>query len=64
MSILGTQNLKDTKTYSLQTFNASTDYKLDTRANGRYLNIKFEMDGDTNPKMGKIQMDIKQAGTR
>ena len=64
VDIIGTQSLGATKNYSLSNFTTATDYKVDTRATGRYMNIKFQMNGSTNPKLGKIQLDIKPAGTR
>ena len=48
----------------MQTFNPTTGYKLDVRTTGRYMNLKVQMDGSTNPKLGKLQFDIKLAGKR
>jgi len=59
-----TQHLTDSKTYPMQTFNPTTGYKLDVRTTGRYMNLKVQMDGSTNPKLGKLQFDIKLAGKR
>ena len=59
-----TQYLTDSKSYPMQTFDPTNSYKLDTRTTGRYMNIKIQMDGDKNPKLGKLQFDIKKAGKR
>lgn len=64
ISLVGTQHLNDTKTYSLSTFNPTSTFKVDLRATGRYMNLKVQMDGDTNPKLGKLQFDVRLAGKR
>ena len=64
IALYPTQNLSDTKTYTLTTFNPSTAYKVDLRATGRYMNLKVQMDGTTNPKLGKLQFDLRLAGKR
>ena len=64
VGLTATQNLNDAKTYNLLTFNPSNSYKIDFRATGRYMNIRVQMDGATNPMLGKMQFDIKKAGRR
>jgi len=64
IALTATQNLTDTKTYTLKTFDPTSSYKMDFRTTGRYMNIKVQMDGNKNPKLGKIQFDIKTAGKR
>jgi len=64
ISLVATQHLSDSKTYSYTTFDPSTAYKVDTRATGRYMNIKVAMDGSINPKLGKMQFQIKTTGRR
>jgi len=64
VGLAATQHLTDAKSYTLQTFNPTTGYKLDVRTTGRYMNLKVQMDGSTNPKLGKMQFDIKLAGKR
>ncbi len=64
LSLYPTQHLNDTKTYSLITFNPSTSYKIDVRATGRYMNLKVQMDGTTNPELGKLQFDVRLTSKR
>jgi len=64
VGLIATQRLTDTKTYTLQTFNPSTSHKLDVRTTGRYMNLKVQMNGNTNPQLGKLQFDVKLAGKR
>jgi hypothetical protein len=64
LALYATQKLGDTKTYTMSTFNPSSAYKVDLRATGRFMNLKVQMDGATNPKLGKLQFDIKLAGKR
>ena len=64
IGLTATQNLNDTKTYNLSSFDPSTSYKLDYRVSGRYMNIKVQMNGSINPMLGKMQFDIKPAGKR
>jgi hypothetical protein len=64
VGLSATQQLNDTKTYTMQTFTPATAYKLDVRTTGRYMNLKVQMDGSTNPQLGKLQFDIKLAGKR
>ena len=59
-----TQHLTDAKTYPLKTFNPANSHKLDVRTTGRYMNLKVQMDGNKNPKLGKMQFDVKLAGKR
>ena len=64
VAITATQQLTDTKTYTLKTFNPTNSHKVDFRTTGRYMNLKVQMDGNKNPKLGKLQFDIKLAGRR
>jgi len=64
LSVIGTQHLKDTKTYSLSTFDPTSAHKVDLRVSGRYMNLKVQMDGATNPKLGKLQFDVRLTGKR
>jgi len=64
LALVGTQNLSDTKTYSDVTFTPSTDYKIDVRESGRYMNLRVKMNGTTNPELTKLQFDLRIAGVR
>ena len=64
ISVVGTNSITDTAVYSLQTFNPTTDYKLDFRTSGRYMNIKVQMLGASNPLLGRMQFELKVAGKR
>lgn len=64
VALTATQQLTESKSYTFQTFNPATSYKLDVRTTGRYMNIKVQMDGNTNPQLGKLQFEIKPAGKR
>jgi len=64
IALTATQNLTDSKAYTLKTFDPTTSHKVDFRTTGRYMNIKVQMDGDKNPQLGKMQFDIKLAGKR
>ncbi len=45
-------------------FNPSSNYKMDVRESGRYLNLKVTMDGTSNPKLTTMQFTLKGAGRR
>ena len=64
LALYATQQIGDTKTYTLSTFNPSSAYKVDLRATGRFMNLKVQMDGATNPKLGKLQFDVRLTGKR
>ena len=64
IALYPTHRLNDTKTYTLITFNPTSDYKIDLRSTGRYMNLKVQMDGTTNPKLGKLQFDVRLTGER
>ena len=64
IALTGTQNLSDSKSYTNSTFNPASNYKIDTRTSGRYMNLKVTMNGATNPELSKLQFDIKMMGVR
>ena len=64
LALTGTQNLSDSKSYTDITFNPATDHKVDVRTSGRYMNLKVTMNGSTNPKLSKLQFDLKLMGVR
>ena len=64
VALSGTKFLSDSKTYTNKLFNPATDYKVDTRATGRYMNLKVTMNGATNPELSKLQFDVKVTGVR
>ena len=64
IALVGTQNLSDTKTYAFTTYNPASAYKIDVRTTGRYMNLKVQMDGATNPQLGKLQFDVRLLGQR
>ena len=68
IALTGTQNLSDSKSYTNVTFNPVTDYKIDSRVSGRYMNLKVTMTDSLgvaiNPELTKLQFDIKIMGVR
>jgi len=64
IGLTATQNLTDAKTYNLINFDPATGYKVDVRVTGRYLNLKVQMDGSKNPRLGKMQFETRKAGRR
>ena len=64
VALSGTKFLSDSKTYTNKLFNPATDYKVDTRATGRYMNLKVTMNGAINPELSKLQFDVKVTGVR
>jgi len=64
LAITGTKFLSDSKTFTNIAFDPATQYKVDTRVSGRYMNLKVTMDGATNPELTKLQFDIKVIGVR
>ena len=64
LAITGTRFLSDSKTFTDIAFNPATQYKVDTRTSGRYMNLRVTMDGATNPELTKLQFDIKVIGVR
>ena len=64
LAITGTSFLSDSKTFTDIAFNPATQYKVDTRTSGRYMNLRVTMDGATNPELTKLQFDIKVIGVR
>jgi len=64
IALTGTQNLSDSKSYTNVTFNPASNYKVDTRTSGRYMNLKVTMSGATNPELTKLQFDVNMQGVR
>ena len=64
LAITRTKNLSDSKSYTDIAFNPATDYKVDTRTSGRFMNLRVTMNGATNPELTKLQFDIKVIGVR
>lgn len=64
LAIVGTKYLSDSKSYTNIDFNPATQYKVDTRTSGRFMNLKVTMNGSTNPELTKLQFDIKIIGVR
>jgi len=64
LALTGTQNLSDSKSYTNVTFNPASNYKVDTRTSGRYMNLKVTMSGATNPELTKLQFDVNLLGVR
>jgi hypothetical protein len=64
LALTGTRFLSDSKTFTDIAFNPATQYKVDTRTSGRYMNLRVTMDGATNPELTKLQFDIKVIGVR
>jgi len=51
-------NLKD------RLFNPDTDYKLDTRESGRFVNLRVTMSGTVNPELTSLQFGVRVASRR
>jgi len=45
-------------------FNPVTDYKYDTRINGRFISMKLEMVGGISPEISGIEVDVEAGGLR
>jgi len=45
-------------------FDPATDYKLDVRQSGRYINVRVTMSGAVNPKLTSIQFSLKPTSWR
>jgi hypothetical protein len=45
-------------------FNPITDYKFDTRVNGRFISMKLEMVGGVSPEISGIEVDVEAGGLR
>jgi len=45
-------------------FNPVTDYKFDTRVNGRFISMKLEMVGGVSPEISGIEVDVEAGGLR
>ena len=64
IAVDGTSNIDDTPSFTNQTFTPSTDYKVDKRVSGRYLNVRVTMSGTINPKLTTISFNLKGTGRR
>ena len=64
LALTGTKFLSDSKSFTDIAFNPATQYKVDTRTSGRYMNLRVTMDGATNLELTKLQFDIKVIGVR
>jgi len=64
LAVDGTVNIGDTPTYTNQTFNPATSYKLDKRVSGRYMNVRVTMSGATNPKLTTVSFDLRGTARR
>ena len=65
ISFVGTRNIKETKTFPTDiTFNPASNYKVDVRDSGRYLNLKVTMDSATNPMLTTVAFSVKLTGIR
>lgn len=64
IAVSGVFNTLEVPTYSDSSFNPSTDFKVDTRAQGRYLSMRVSMDGVNNPKLTTMQFDFRPTGKR
>ena len=64
LAVDGTVNIGDTPTYTNQTFNPATSYKLDKRVSGRYMNVKVTMSGAINPKLTTVSFDLRGTARR
>jgi len=47
-----------------RSFDPDTNYKVDVRQSGRYLNIRITMSGTINPKLTSIQFSLKPTSRR
>jgi len=45
-------------------FNPVTDYKYDTRVNGRFISLKLEMVNGISPEISGIEIDVEAGGLR
>ena len=45
-------------------FNPSTEYKYDTRVNGRFISMKLEMVNGISPEISGIEVDVEAGGLR
>jgi len=45
-------------------FNPLTQYKHDTRTNGRFISLKLEMVGGVSPEISGIEVDVEAGGLR
>ena len=67
VSIVGSFSITSTNTYTYTNFDPATAYKIDTRTQGRYLNIKVQMVTDgtpVNPKLTTIRFNMKPTSKR
>lgn len=47
-----------------KTFDPDTDYKVDTRESGRFMNLKVTMNGTNNPKLTTLQFGLRVPSKR
>jgi len=47
-----------------RSFDPATEYKLDVRQSGRYINVRVTMSGSVNPKLTSIQFSLKPTSWR
>ena len=64
IAVMGSFNITDTISYISLGFDPATQYKVDGRTTGRYLNIKMTMDGAINPKLTTIRFNMKPKSAR
>lgn len=64
IALVGTQYIGSSKSYTDISFDPASQYKVDTRTSGRYMNIRVTMNGATNPLLTKLQFDVKMMGVR
>lgn len=67
VSVVGSFSITGTNTYTYTDFDPATSYKIDTRTQGRYLNIKVQMVTDgtpVNPKLTTMRFNMKPTSKR
>ncbi|MCS5589389.1 MAG: hypothetical protein NZ824_05410 [Candidatus Thioglobus sp.] len=64
VAISGVFNTLDNPDYLDASFDPSKNFKVDTRAQGRYLSMRVTMNGDENPKLTTMQFEFKPTGKR
>ena len=67
VSLVGSFSTTASNTYSFTEFDPATDYKIDSRAQGRFMNIKVQMVTDgtpVNPKLTTMKFDAKRTSNR
>jgi len=65
LTIQGTNKIGAGVTFGVgKEFNPVTEYKYDTRVNGRFISMKLEMVGGISPEISGIEVDIEKGGLR